>query len=295
MKELEDLVNQQLNDEIEETSASDVNPNPDVYIEIANNDIDISPGCKLVKTSIETDWDLMVRDKRGTDRTNNLVIGMLEGLRLEAPIFNKALSYYRETIAGCTSKVKFKNAIMCASVFVVCGTKGEEAHLISHFGTTKTKYTKALVMVKKTIVEARGVRKRVDNELYTICVEFGIESEMDKINAYMDTLEADDLMSEKTRKCTLLYIWMFLNKNIIPDTQKFSKVCGISWKTISRLIYRYRCLIEGHVKAIVKESIGKFVDHYNEEPVPDEIITLLTRHYIKIDLCKLNEVKQVVI
>lgn len=215
-----------------------------------------------------TDWDLITKHKKGTDKTNNKNICLLENLKLDSHVFQKALSMYQTTIKHSDFKnLKFKNAIMCASVYIAFfldGDHREELSLITYFSIDKKKYTKGLKLVKLAVEEARCIKNSFYNELFSICRDMNILHELSNIKSYIskhiDNASSYNLKtSEKAVSCSLIYIWLIENKNTIPSLESFSSICNISKNSLKKITLKNLPIIRPFLSSIIGVCIEDFL------------------------------------
>lgn len=215
-----------------------------------------------------TDWDVLTRMKRGVDRTNNSVIKMLETLNLDSKVRVSALDFFYRTIKYPEfKKIKFKSAIMCASIylaFTVHNDPREEKSLLKHFSISQSKYTKGLRFVKTYVSEVRNVQYTSDNVIFYLCSEMNIIENIqdikDFINIHMKSSVKNSMkFSNKMTINALFYIWLFLNKSTIPSVISFAKLCGISPTSIKKVIYKNNILIMPFVEASIKDKMEPFI------------------------------------
>lgn len=217
------------------------------------------------------DWDLLRKVKNGKVKTGNEII-LLENLQLDTHIFKMALDFYNKSLDSLESKrIKYKNAIMCACVYMSFSINDyprEENNLFEYFKINKSQYVNGLKVVKSFISETRNIQRTFDNDLFHICNVLNIFSDIDIIRDfintnYIHTLKYTKRTSKKSIKCAIIYIWLFTNKEIIPDVLSFSKICNISHKSISRIVYKNRFLYKDFVIEKIKQKIQQFITDLN--------------------------------
>lgn len=220
-----------------------------------------------------TDWEILKKIKKGEDKTNNKNILLLEEMRLESNVFRTALEYYHRSLSNPLFKqIKFKNAVMCACVFlsftVHCDPRDENS-LIEYFKINKTKYTKGLKIVKISIDEVRSIQNGFENDLFSICKELNIIEYILTIKNFVtENFDASSSISSRNSirmiKCILVYIYLILNKNIIPTIETFAIVSNISPKTVSKLLNKNFHMIDNNVRIIFKKNIELFLKELNK-------------------------------
>lgn len=234
-----------------------------------------------------TDWDILINN--GKDKTKNNNIALLEKLQLDRKVFDNALYYYNQTLENTSlKKIKFKNAIMCSCVFLAFSINGdhrEEKALMKHFDVDKKKYTKGLKMIKTTISDVRIIRNSFDNELFFLCREMNILSDLKNIKEYLDKnfnyyFSKNPYISSKTILCALFYAWLLQNKQFIPTIESFAGICNISHKSMKRILYRHTEILFNFVNKIVTEKLLKFKEVLNIE------ISLVEKNYYVKTLIK---------
>ncbi|QIH04897.1 hypothetical protein [Dasineura jujubifolia toursvirus 2a] len=304
LKQLEEFVYGDDNQENNDINKTDLNEDVDFlhsdesgesieYVKKIDEEIDFSNS-----SSSLSDWDLLALEKKGTNRVGNQIIVLLENLKLESHIFNTAVELYKKALDF--KKIKFKNSVMCAAVFIAFSYHGEhrdELQLISYFNTNKTKYTKALVVLKTISAETRVIKKTFTNDLFAICRDFNIMNDMDNIQMFIEVMLVSDLtpidrISQKTIKCSLMYIWLIKNKKIIPTIDTFSNVCELSPRSIGRIVYKYRSIIETIVSPIVSSKFRAMENVLLEKKIikkslllSDKKLKSLTRRIVKENVC----------
>lgn len=220
---------------------------------------------------VVNDWDLLRKVKNGKVKTGNEII-LLQNLQLETHIFKMALDFYNQSLDSLESKrIKYKNAIMCACVYMAFSINDyprEENNLFEYFKINKTQYVTGLKVVKSTISETRNIQRTFDNDLYHICNVLNIFSDIGVIrdfinNNYIYTLKYTKRTSSKSIKCAIIYIWLLTNKEIIPDIVSFSKICNISHKSISRIVYKNRFLYKNFFIEKIKQKTQQFITNLN--------------------------------
>lgn len=217
------------------------------------------------------DWDLLRKVKNGKIKTSN-EITLLENLQLKNNIFKTALDFYNKSLNSLESKrIKYKKAIMCACVYMSFSINDyprEENNLFDYFKINKTQYVNGLKVVKSCILETRNIQRTFDNELFHICDMLNIISDIDTIsdfinNNYVYTLRYTKRTSKKTVSCAILYIWLFKNKEFIPDMISFSKICNISHKSISRVVYKNKYLYKDFVIEKIIQKVQPLITQLN--------------------------------
>lgn len=226
-----------------------------------------------------TDWEILIKKD---DKTKNNNIALLEKLQLDRKIFDIALYYYNKTLENSKlKKIKFKNAIMCSCVFLAFSINGdhrEENSLMQHFNVDKKKYTKGLKMIKTTISDVRIIKNSFDNDLFFLCREMNILSDLVDIKKYLEKnidyySERNPYISSKTILCALFYAWLLQNKKFIPSIETFAEICNLSHKSIKRILYRHTEILHNFVNKIITEKLLKFKETLNVE------ISLVEKNY----------------
>lgn len=215
-----------------------------------------------------TDWDILKKNNKGTDRINNANICLLENLKLEHDIFYTALNYYNTIfkIKEC-KRIKFKNAVMCACVlmaFSIHHNHREEQSLFNHFGINKNQYTKALRLVKTLLIETRPVKKTFDNDLFHLCREMNIIDDIESVKQFISmncasVSKYSKRTSSKIINCILLYVWILRNKNTIPTKKTFASLCNISCKSIIQMLYRNKFLFTDYIEEQIQKKTTEFI------------------------------------
>lgn len=213
------------------------------------------------------DWDIIRKIKKGKCKVNNDII-LLKNLELEQHIYNMTLNFYNQAIESLNSpRIKYKNAIMCACLFMAFSINGyprEEQTLFDYFKVDKNKYIKGLKFVKSCVKETRYVQKTFDNILFSICRTLSILDEMEQIKLFIKTnlnlaLKYTTRTSYKSMNCAIIYIWLLKTKTIIPDVKTYANICNISHKTISRLIYKNKDLYKDFFYNQIQEKLNPFL------------------------------------
>lgn len=229
---------------------------------------------------IITDWDMLTKMKKGADRTENHIFKRLENLNLEPKIKNTAIDYFNRTVKTPEfTKIKFKNAIMCASIFLAFSyheDHREENYLLKHFSINKLKYTKGLQFVKMCVKEVRNIKKTPDNTIFFLCSVMNILDEISRIKLFIT--EHIDECSKNCPKSSvqmlsnsLFYIWLFTNKNTIPTINSFSGLCNVSFKSLKKVIYKNNHLMLSYVDQVVKEKFNDLTKSLKNIVIVDKI------------------------
>ena len=244
-----------------------------------------------------TDWEMITKIKKGTDKINNFNISLLENLNLENHIFKEALEYYNTTIKQNYKRSKFKSAVMCACVFLAFSNNNdfrEEKSLMEYFNINKVKYTKGLKMVKTCVTEIRYIKNSFDNELFSFCKELDTIDDVKNISIFIEeniqiAMETLSQSSIRMLNCSLIYVWLFKNKKIIPTIESFSRICKISDKTLNRTLYKISFLFEDFVQDIIDKQIEDFSNEIEtkikiktniKSPCRQEIKTMFKKFFV---------------
>lgn len=185
------------------------------------------------------DWNILLKIKKGTEKTNNLNIDLLTKLNLEKKIFDKALYYFQKTLEIVENKVKFKNSIMCAAVYLSMSFYKEyidEESLLKYFDVNIKKYTYGLTLIKTCINEVRYFSNIFDNYMLNICSRLNITKDVSDIIKFIDDNKNKFIITSKKKPkklitCVFIYLWIIKNKNLIPSIESFTSLCEIN-KTI---------------------------------------------------------------
>lgn len=216
-----------------------------------------------------SDWDILNKIRKGSDRTNNDNITLLKKLQLAPNIFKLSLDFYEKTVKNLEFKrTKFKQSIMCACVllaFAYCKeNKYEEDTLLKYFGVDKVKYTKGLTLVKTAVKEVRGIQVYVaENIIHTICRQLNIVECIPNIKEFIDGTFSDARsrtlrVSDKSLHCALIYVWMLKNKRIIPTVCTFSNICNISATSMIKIILKNKVLVLSNIQTTINEKMVEF-------------------------------------
>lgn len=220
-------------------------------------------------THCYSDWDLITRVKKGTDKTNNFNIKLLENLKLDQEIYKTSLDFYNKTLENNNFKrMKFKNALMCSCVFLAFSYHNdhrEEKALMDYFNIDKQKYTKGLKMVKTSISEVRDIINNFDHVLFSISREMDIVDDIKDIKLFVENnkeiaMDKTKRISSNTVCCALIYIWMCRNKKIIPTLESYSKTCNISHKSLYYVIIKNKNLLDDFLIHNINIYILKFIE-----------------------------------
>lgn len=227
------------------------------------------------------DWELMSSKKLKID---SMFIA-LSDMKLDADIHTKALQMYNVSIEKCGLKrIKFKNAIMCACVFLAFSIQGdprEETSLMKHFGVTKAKYTKGLKIVKTINIESRIHTNTLDNQIFKLCRDFNILDDLDEVKAFIAKYKFEYLnknykihTSKKIVYCVLLYNWTVLTKSNIPTITVFASKCNISHISFKKILLKLKFILEENLKTRIHLITKPFMIRFNVEskPVDSEIV-----------------------
>lgn len=237
-------------------------------------------------TATISDWDIISRLKKGSDKINNQNIVLLENLKLDPVVFKTALNYYQNTVDAFTHKrLKYKNSIMCACVFLAFSARNdhrEEKSLMDYFSTDKIKYTKGLKLVKTAITEVRSIKNCFDNEFFTICRKLNVLDDITDIKDYIDNTISHviDTPSERKKSNALIYIWLIRNRKIIPTIPIFADICNTSQVLLRKSLIKnyklYQDIIVSYMDISIKPFLTSF-KNYKAQAYPEIIVSNLCK------------------
>lgn len=217
------------------------------------------------------DWDILVATKKGTEKITNLNIQLLTQMKLSKELFDKSLFYFQTTITSLETNVKFKNSIMCASVFLALSFYEEfvnEQELMKYFNITPKKFSNGLMLIKTHVLEVRIFTSSFNNLLYFICRELNMSSDINLITRFIeDYLHKfnNQKVSEKILKCLLVYIWIFLNKKKIPSLDTFCFLCGIKKRVFKPLLFRNYAMLDAFLSKKTTGLRDNFINQLNNK------------------------------
>lgn len=218
--------------------------------------------------SCYSDWDLITRFKKGTDKTNNCILKLLDNLKLDHKVYKTSLEFYNKTLENNNFKrLKFKNALMCSCVFLAFSYHNdhrEEKSLMKYFNIDKQKYTKGLKMVKTSIEEVRQIINSFDNLLFSISREMNIVDDIPHMKHFVDSYKEFAMLKTKrissnTVCCALTYIWLCMNKQKIPTLNSYAKTCNISEKSLYYVIIKNKNLLDKFLLNNISNVIFNFI------------------------------------
>lgn len=227
---------------------------------------------KIEDTDDESIANLLTMDvKILKDRTSENIMLLLNKLCLEKNIYEKTINIYNATLNSSNLKrIKFKNAIMCASVFVAFSlekTPREEEALMAHFNVTKFRYTKGLKCVKVAVKETRECTNSIETILYKLVRDLNLIENLSEIKTFI----ADTNFSEIESKCcyriskkiicsALVYIWILNNKKNALSVEQYCCVCSISCTSIKKVLFKLNNYIETFILKTIDDTVKNFLE-----------------------------------
>lgn len=237
----------------------------------------------------DSEWKIFTNCRKGGNRACDAAIDLLKLLKLDAEVIDKAIHFYQKTIDSMPLKrIKLKNAIMCACVFVAFSLNKdfrEEKSLMEHFGIDKAKYTKGLKLVKTVISDSREVKNSVDNSMFRAMRDLNILRETEKIRNYVEKHEPTFVydkrrVSLKLVKYTIMYCWLLEHKEQVISIRDFGTVCDVAPRQILRLLFKNSQVLAGTIESRTETVCENFKQNFKLNPA---LIKILNRkNYINI-------------
>lgn len=220
----------------------------------------------------DSEWKIFTKCRKSGNRACDAAIELLKSLKLETEILEKSMLFYQKTIESIPLKrIKLKNAIMCACVFVAFSLHKdfrEEKSLMDHFGIDKIKYTRGLKLVKTVVAATREVKNSVDNSMFKAMRDLNILNDTKNIKDYIEKHQANfvyDKLRISTRlvKFALMYCWLLENKEQVINIRDFSTVCEIAPRPILRLLFKNSQVLAENINAKCEKICHTFEKNYN--------------------------------
>lgn len=222
------------------------------------------------------------------DRTTENIMLLLNKLCLEKTIYEKTINIYNTTLNSSTLKrIKFKNAIMCASVFVAFSlenTPREEEALMTHFNVTKFRYTKGLKCVKVAVKETRECTNSIETILYKLVRDLNLIENLSEIKAFISNANFTEIeskccyrMSKKIICAALVYIWILNNKRNVLSVEQYCCVCSISCISVKKVLFKLNNYIENFILKTIDDVVKSFLEKIKIKYAVDSGCELLSK------------------